>query len=346
MDQTHGMHRGAVLAAPLIASAALAASAVPAGDAAPRSTEGSSPRPAYVAVSVATLWTRPSAPRAIDRPALGGRPDLRAWNRSLDTEARRGLVGRIETQALFGERVRVLRRRGAWARVVVPDQPTPRDRRGYPGWVPTVQLTHSSSFGSRLENSIAVVTRRTAWLRLGDTRIELSYGTRLPVLGSSAHHILVATPAGRTGLLRRAAVAVYPSPAAIPTPSGHAIVADARRFLGLRYMWGGASAFALDCSGLIELVYRAHGIQIPRDADPQAHAGRAVATAQRQAGDALFYGRPAHHATLFIGGGQMIEAPNSAARVRTTGVRAAGYAGARRFIPPASRPDSQAPDGT
>jgi gamma-D-glutamyl-L-lysine dipeptidyl-peptidase len=314
-------------ARPVAALATLAALAAPA--CAWAGTEA----PTYAGVSVATLWTRPAAPRPVDRPALGPRPDLRAWSRTLSTAARRGLVGRVETQALLGEPVLVIARRGRWARVTVPDQPTPRDPRGYPGWVPALQLTASRRFARELRGPIAVVRRPTAWLRAtGGRRMELSYGTRLPVVGSAGADVLADTPAGRTGRIRRAAVAVYPSAAAIERPSGRAIVADALRFLGLRYLWGGTSAFGFDCSGLIELIYRAHGIVIPRDADAQAPTGGAVPRARLQPGDAIFYGRSGvHHAALYVGGGRMLEAPNSASRVRLTRVRAAGYAGARRY---------------
>src|SRR5579862_8212522 len=110
---------------PLAAIALLAASALAIG-------AGAGPRPvtAYVAVSVATVWTSPASPRAIDRPALGDPVDMRGWSRVLTTALRIGLGGRTQTQALLGEPVVVLARSGAWERVVVPDQPTPRDRRG------------------------------------------------------------------------------------------------------------------------------------------------------------------------------------------------------------------------
>src|ERR671927_1712735 len=91
-----------------------------------------------VAVAVATLWVSPQYARPLAH---------------LDTAARRALVGKIETQALYGERVRVLERRGAWDKVVVPDQPTPRDRRGYPGWVRASELAPSVP--------AVTVTRRT-----------------------------------------------------------------------------------------------------------------------------------------------------------------------------------------
>jgi hypothetical protein len=290
------------------------------------------PSYAYVDVSVATIWAQPSSPRAIDRPALRNPAWIRAWTRSLSTAERRGLVGRIETQALLGERLRVLERRGAWTRVAVVDQPTPKDRRGYPGWVPSVQLARSSSFGGLLSGPVAIVARPTAWLRAGGRRVELSYGTKLPLARSLGRDVVVALPDGGKGRLPRTAVQVFRSPGAIPKPSGAALVASARAFLGVRYLWGGTSTFGFDCSGLIELVFRAHGVIVPRDADAQADRGKPVARAGLRPGDLIFYGRVhVHHSALYAGGGKMIEAPNSASSVRLTAVRAGDWAGARRY---------------
>jgi cell wall-associated NlpC family hydrolase len=280
----------------------------------------------YVDVPVATLWTSPGAARAIDRPALADPPDLRDWSRSLDTAERRGLVGRIETQALLGDRVRVLARRGAWARVAVPGQPTPRDSRGYPGWVPRAQLARGRGFGAH--ETWATVSQPSAQLRSPAGSLAVSYGTRLPVVGGTARDLRVVTPSGVTGRLRRTAVALSP-----PGPTGARIVAAARRFLGVRYLWGGTSAFGFDCSGLIELVYRMHGVTIPRDADAQAAAGTPVARADLRRGDVVFYGTAhVHHAALYVGGGRMLEAPDSSSRVRVVALRTADYAGARRFL--------------
>lgn len=229
-----------------------------------------------VAVAVATLWVSPQDAR----PLL-----------NLDTAARRALVGKIETQALYGDRVRVLERRGAWARVVVPSQPTPRDRRGYPGWVRASELAPAVA--------PATVTRPTERVTVGGKTLLLSYGTGIPQLPRTAP----------------------------------AIVADLRRFVGVRYLWGGTSAFGFDCSGLLHLVFRSHGVRIPRDADAQAARGRPVARSDLRAGDLVFYGvRRVHHSALYVGGGWILEAPNSASRVRLAPLRSDDYAGARRYL--------------
>lgn len=98
-------------------------------------------RPAWVAVSVATLWRSPSAPREVDAPALAASARIGQWLGAMSVGERRGLNGRADTRALLGDRIRVVRLRPRWARVAVPSQPSPQDRRGYPGWVPRRQLT-------------------------------------------------------------------------------------------------------------------------------------------------------------------------------------------------------------
>jgi cell wall-associated NlpC family hydrolase/L,D-peptidoglycan transpeptidase YkuD (ErfK/YbiS/YcfS/YnhG family) len=303
----------------------------------------SSARPAstrYVDVSVATVWASPSAPRTIDRPALGNPVNMAAWSRVLNTTARLGLDGKIETQALFGEPVRTLAQRGSWTRVAVVDQPTPIDRVGYPGWVPTKQLTSSASFGGLLDGRVAVVAVPTAMLRGAGRPLQMSFGTRLPVLGVSAGGVQVATPGGGVGLLPRSSVDVARSGSPTPVPTGEELVATARLFLGVRYLWGGTSAFGFDCSGLVNLIYREHGIVIPRDADAQALAGRPVARDALEPGDLVFFATDPpsptiSHVGMYVGDGKIIEAPNSASAVHVIPLAAFGdeYVTARRYVP-------------
>jgi len=208
-----------------------------------------------IAVAVATLWASP----AVARP-LTPTQQLR-----LSTPERLALVGRIETQALRGESVRVLERRGTWVKVAVTDQPSPKNRFGYPGWMLASQLT----------------------------------------------------PNGRS----RPVVAQGDDPTIV-----------ARRFVGLRYLWGGTSPYGFDCSGLTWYAYRTIGVTIPRDADAQFAAGKAVALDEARPGDLLFYGvRHVHHVAMYLGGGRMIESRDSAHAVAVARVRTADFAGARRF---------------
>jgi cell wall-associated NlpC family hydrolase len=81
-------------------------------------------------------------------------------------------------------------------------------------------------------------------------------------------------------------------------------------------------------------VYRAHGLTIPRDADPQMHHGAPVARASLRPGDLLFFGSRdyADHVTLYLGNGMQLEAPDSADRVRISPVRWTYYIGARRYL--------------
>lgn len=97
-------------------------------------------------------------------------------------------------------------------------------------------------------------------------------------------------------------------------PTGSQVVAEAERYLGVRYTWGGTSrTTGFDCSGLVQHVYAALGIQLPRTSQEQATVGQPVAgLASAQPGDLVFFepgpGGPGH-VGIYIGNGEMIDAP-------------------------------------
>jgi gamma-D-glutamyl-L-lysine dipeptidyl-peptidase len=247
---------------------------------------------ATVRVPVANVWEAPDAGRLPLDPHV--------WPTATVTLSQRlALVGHMPTQVLYGERVRVLARQGGWTRIAVPDQPSPLDPRGYPGWVRSWQL--GPAFAAPL-----VVTTKVAKLPNGT---QVGFGSQVPagVLPAVATRRLPATRAG--------------------------IVRTAEQFLGLRYLWGGLSRWGYDCSGLTWAAYRAHGITIPRDADDQFAAGRPVSLTQMLPGDLLFYEHPVvGHVAMYVGGGKMIEAPNSRSDVRIVPVRTSDFRGVRRFM--------------
>jgi len=276
---------------------------------------------ATIDVSVATLWQAPGSARSIDAPSLRNPVDLDAWNRNLaSTAARAGLGGRVVTQALYGEQVEVLAVRGGWAKVAAGDQPTPLDRRGYPGWLPLRQL----ATGYRPAGHMLTVVVHRATLHLGRRKLVLSYGTRLPEAGrSSTGAWRVRTPDGPGWV----AAKELGTPAAA---TGAAVVVAAKGFVGLRYLWGGVSAWGFDCSGLVWDVFRTLGVTVPRDTGPQSHGGRRVSANGLQPGDLVFYGSPATHVAIYAGHGTMVESPDSAHRVRVVPLRP-GFTAARRY---------------
>ncbi|MFY0407015.1 transglycosylase SLT domain-containing protein [Solicola sp. PLA-1-18] len=103
---------------------------------------------------------------------------------------------------------------------------------------------------------------------------------------------------------------------------GDAVVATARKYLGIDYVWGGTNPDkGLDCSGLVQLVYKQHGIDLPRVSYQQAKAGRPVASmAEAQPGDILAFNSPVNHVGIYIGNGKMIEAPRTGLKVRVADV--------------------------
>jgi len=102
-------------------------------------------RNATVAVTVATLWTSPDAPREIDTLLLGERVDAVSWAASLDAPGR--MYDGIVSQLRQGEPVTIDEVRDGWARVVATAQPSRLDSRGYPGWLPVHQLADAQPLG-------------------------------------------------------------------------------------------------------------------------------------------------------------------------------------------------------
>ncbi len=116
---------------------------------------------------------------------------------------------------------------------------------------------------------------------------------------------------------------------------GAAVVAEARKYLGIPYVWGGTDPQkGLDCSGLVQLVYRNLGVELPRVSYQQATQGRSVPSlAQAQPGDLLAFGSPrVNHIAIYIGDGKMIEAPRPGLQVRVSEVYSTPVA-IRRVLP-------------
>jgi cell wall-associated NlpC family hydrolase len=113
-----------------------------------------------------------------------------------------------------------------------------------------------------------------------------------------------------------AADAVDPRPSIDPIPE--ALLSYARQFLGLQYLWGGLSRWGLDCSGLVHLTFRAAGLVIPRDAEPQCKAATPVAPGSERPGDLYFFAKEngyVYHVGFVTGVDRMLHAPEASQTV-------------------------------
>jgi cell wall-associated NlpC family hydrolase len=187
---------------------------------------------------------------------------------------------------------------------------------------------------------VATVTVPTTWLRFADgtQAMEVSFGTSLPVLARESGAVEVAVPDGSALWVEPHAVAITATGASPVAATPSAVIDSAKAFVGLPYLWAGTSGFGFDCSGLVYSVYKAHGVLLPRDAGPQATVGIAVERQELEPGDLVFFARDGavHHVAIYVGGGDVLEAPYIGAAVRVMELDAlpyaSEYAGARRVL--------------
>ncbi|MCP3762267.1 NlpC/P60 family protein [Domibacillus sp. A3M-37] len=295
----------------------------------------------YINVSVATLWKEPGTKRQMDQHVLSNPVNMKAWTSKMTTvKDRLWLTGKAETQALYGQEVTVLKTSGSWAQVAVKDQSTPKNSKGYPGWLPKAQVTTQpaayeacETAGVKSNTAVLFQDKKTSFM-------ELSFNTELPIIKSETNWVQVMTPANGAKWLKKGDIRILAATPVIPKPIGTALLTTGKQFLGLPYLWSGVSSYGYDCSGFTSSVYRYHGISIPRDASDQAKKGKAIAKSSLKPGDLLFFaynngkGR-VHHVAMYAGNGQMIHSPKAGKRVEIISMNTAPYkqeyAGARRY---------------
>jgi cell wall-associated NlpC family hydrolase len=134
----------------------------------------------------------------------------------------------------------------------------------------------------------------------------------------------------------------YTNNGAIPRVYGQQaseyVIARALSQRGVPYSWGGGNAagpsngiddgagtVGFDCSGLILYAFAGVGIKLPHYSGSQYDAGRKIPSSQMRRGDVIFYGPGgSQHVTIYLGNGQMLEAPYTGSVVKVSPVRTSG----------------------
>jgi hypothetical protein len=221
----------------------------------------------------------------------------------------------VVSQAIYASNVKLLEARGEWSRIETADH--------YRGWTPSrylrIILTGNgyATAGSivQVESLFAnvysepdVTKHRPVVTIPFEVKLEVveENATLKGTQGTPQGWIHVRLPVLTNAWIQAGDVAMDPMPVSI----GQSIEL-AKRFVGLPYLWGGRSSFGFDCSGFTQMLVRARGIEMPRDADKQA-AWSGVARVERkdlEPGDLLFFGSSAKditHTGMYIGDGQFI----------------------------------------
>jgi cell wall-associated NlpC family hydrolase len=153
----------------------------------------------------------------------------------------------------------------------------------------------------------------------------------LAVVAAVAFALVKPLPGRAAGAARKAAPTRSPQSRDI---FGVRIVAYAKRFRGIRYVYGGTSPHSgFDCSGFVRFVYAHFGVALPHSSYGDFDRGRRVSRSSLRPGDLVFFDSVGH-VGIYVGNGRFIHAPHSGTRVRIEqlgGWYSSRFVGARRI---------------
>lgn len=273
----------------------------------------------YCTVSVASVWTSPESARELDAAGLSNPVRLLDWLETLTYEPRLDLCNsnRIQTQLVYGEPVLVDEIQGDWAKIIAVWQPSKKDDRGYPGWVPLSQLKKAERIQGEGFVKVTAI-KAQLWNPDGSPSIVIPFNSILPYIEVVGESVRVSTPTGEAFLESRDVIKA-PSIQQFKKYSAETAVEKGLEFLEIPYFWGGMSFYGFDCSGLTYNMFKACGHNIPRDAGDQAKSGEEVPIEDRslwEKGDLLFFANDkgkgnVRHVGFYYGNGIMLHSPST-----------------------------------
>lgn len=228
------------------------------------------------------------------------------------------------SQLLFADTLEIFDEQGGFARIKQAD--------GYTGWadsrfLATVPATVAINYRKSLNAVIGVSEGKILNLRTAESVPPhfLYYGTPIHLSSQRGPYAVVSTPDLKRYRISGSALKPI-DPKRVQTVSGPALVREAKRFLGVPYVWGGISPAGFDCSGLVRTVCGRFGLYLPRDTKDQIEVGRHIDRSDIRTGDLLFFKR---HVGFAIGTNQIIHASRGGGGVRINAL----VAGALNYRP-------------
>lgn len=217
----------------------------------------------------------------------------------------------VVSQAIYGSNVAVLEQSEGWAHIRTFDD--------YTGWTPLAALRLSQPYASHgrvaeVQSLFAHIYREASVTKHAPV-ITVPFETRLEVIAEpedNTRWLQVRLPDDRSGWLQSGDIAFDVKPISIPE-----MLELSKRFLGLPYTWGGTSSFGYDCSGFAQMLCRRRGVNMPRDAQPQADWSGVKPVEHKEdlvAGDLLYFGssdKKITHTGIYLGDGKFINATTS-----------------------------------
>ena len=215
------------------------------------------------------------------------------------------------SQLLFGEAVRVSTSKSGFLRVRQIDD--------YSGWVDArfvAQIGSKQDFEAYCNRSQTILVASQTRTYDSNSRSVaphvIYFGTLLVLKGKRSELSELELP-GRTGLFIKGRNLRSIDNSIGRKVTGPRLVAEAKKFLGVPYLWGGTSPVGYDCSGLVQAVCRSYGLILPRDTVDQIGVGHEVPRERIRSGDLLFFDR---HVALATNRNHFIHASRGSGGVR------------------------------
>jgi cell wall-associated NlpC family hydrolase len=213
----------------------------------------------------------------------------------------------VVSQAIYGANVNLIEQKDGWAHIRTADD--------YTGWTPLSALLPGKAYATsgrvgEVQSLFAHIYREASVTRHAPL-VTVPFEVKLEVLTEpkeDTRWFQVRLPDDRAGWIQAGDISLAPK-----TLSTAETLEFSKRFLGLPYTWGGTSSYGYDCSGFSQMLGRRRGVNMPRDAQPQAEWSGVVPVDRKdlQPGDLLYFGNSAKkitHTGIYMGDGKFINA--------------------------------------